>query len=152
MQNSTKWLIFGVILSLLVATTGIFVPGADAAAWQEKVDPLVLSSTANGEAEFLVFLREQADLRAASMMRDKTAKGTYVYETLTSIAETSQKPIRGSLDALGVSYQPFWIANMLWVRGDINIVQQIAQRPEVARIHANPQVQLSLPEYQIQAR
>ena len=100
----------------------------------------------DGETEFLVFLSEQADLSAAATLRDKTAKGTFVYETLTSIAETSQKPMRVSLDALGISYQPFWIANMLWVRGDINIVQQIAQRPEVGHIYANPQVQLSLPE------
>ena len=146
MRNTMKWLTFGVILTLLLAATGISVPAADAATWQEKVDPLVLSSSANEQAEFLVFLREQADLSGAAAIRDKTAKGTYVYETLTSVAETSQKPITVSLDTLGISYQPFWIANMLWVRGDINIVRQIAQRPDVGYIHANPQVKLSLPE------
>ena len=35
---------------------------------------------------------------------------------------------------------------MLWVRGDINIVQQIAQRPDVGHIYANPKVLLSMPE------
>ena len=141
-----RCLAFGVIFSLLMGITGGSVPAAKAAAWQTKVDPWVLSTTPEGETEFLVFLSEQADLSGAAALMDKTAKGTYVYETLRSTAEISQKPIRASLDSLGIAYQPFWISNMLWVRGDINIVQAIAQRPDVRHIYGNPQVQLSLPE------
>ncbi len=146
MSRAYRWLSFGVLFTLLLGMTGGSAPTAEAAAWQEKVDPWVFSTVLEGETEFLVFLKEQADLSGAAGLRDKTAKGIYVYETLTSIAKTSQKPIRASLDSLGSAYQPFWIANMLWVRGDINIIQQIAQRPDVGHIYANPQVQLSLPE------
>jgi uncharacterized repeat protein (TIGR01451 family) len=134
------------IFSFLLGMTAGSVPVAEAATWEEKVDPLILSTALNGDTEFLVFLKEQADLSGAAILGDKTAKGNYVYEALTSLAETSQKPIRASLDNLGVPYQPFWIANMLWVQGDIRIVEKIAQRPDVAHIYANPPVHFSQPE------
>ncbi len=35
---------------------------------------------------------------------------------------------------------------MLWVRADLNLIQEIAQHPDVAHISANPQIQLSLPD------
>jgi uncharacterized repeat protein (TIGR01451 family) len=141
-----RWLTFGVILSFLLGITIVPVPEAEAVAWQEKVDPWVLTTAPEGETEFLVFMRQQADLSGAAALKTKTAKGTYVFETLTSITEISQKPIRTSLDSLGIAYRSYWIANMLWVRGDIRIVQKMAQRPDVSHIYANPQVQISLPE------
>lgn len=146
MRKIYRWLIFGVIFCLLMGMTGQAAPAADAEIWQEKVDPTVLSHASEGETDFLVFMREQADLSSAAALESKTAKGTFVYETLTSIAAASQKPIRTTLDSLGVQYQAFWIANMLWVRGDLNLIQEIAQRPDVAQLHANPQIQLNQPE------
>ena len=81
MRKALRWLLFGVIiLSLLLGTTGGSVPAADAAAWQEKVDPWVISNSSDGEVEFLVFLRVQADLSGATAIKDKSAKGSYVYE------------------------------------------------------------------------
>ena len=125
MLRTFRWLTFGVVFCLIVGITGQAVPAADSSDWQEKVDISILSASAEVETEFLVFLREQADLSGAAALERKSAKGTFVYEALTSIAETTQKPIRASLDARGVRYQSFWIANMLWVRGDLQIIQEI---------------------------
>jgi len=149
MQRIFRWLTLGVILSLLAGVTGRSVPAADTAAWQEKVDPQVLAAASEGEIELLIFMGEQADLSGAAALKDKTAKGTYVYETLTSIAQTTQKPIRTALDSLGVAYKSFWITNALWVRGDLNVIQRLAQRSDVAHIYANPQIRTPLPEPEI---
>jgi uncharacterized repeat protein (TIGR01451 family) len=146
MQRIFRWLCLGVILSLLVGITGFRTPAANSATWQEKVDPKVLAAAQEGEIEFLIFMTEQADLSGATTLKDKAAKGAYVYEALTSIAETTQRSMRSSLDSLGVVYQSFWIANMLWGRGDLHIIQNIARRSDVAHIYANPQIKNILPE------
>ena len=134
------------ILALLLGSVQPPVPAATAAPWQDKVDPWVLDTAQSGETEFLVFLSEQANLSAAAALKDKTAKGAYVYETLSTLAEATQKPLRAALDAQGVMYKSFWIVNALWVRGDINLLQQLAQRADIAHIYANPKVKLDEPE------
>jgi serine protease AprX len=114
--------------------------------WEDKVDPGVLASAQSGETEFLVILRDQVDLSAAASLESKLEKGTFVFETLSQFAATTQKPIRAFLDAAGVEYHSFWIVNMLWVRGDALILEQIAQRDDVRGIRPNPVVKLDEPE------
>jgi serine protease AprX len=130
------------ILSLLLA--GAAAP-AGAAPWTDKVDPWVLNNASQGEIEFLVFLSSQADLSAADALPSKLEKGRYVYRTLSSFAKHTQVPLIAELDRLGVEYRPYWIANMIWVRGGLNIVQLLAQRVDVAHLNANPHVKLDAP-------
>jgi serine protease AprX len=112
--------------------------------WQSKVDPWVLeTAAAHGQTEFLVFLAEQADLSGAAALPTKLEKGQYVYETLTEVANRTQPPVRAALDSLGVQYEPYWVANMFWVRGDMNVVQTMAERSDVAHVYANPTVHVS---------
>jgi uncharacterized repeat protein (TIGR01451 family) len=112
--------------------------------WQSKVDPWVLETVAEqGETEFLVFLTEQADLSGAAALRTKLEKGQYVYETLTEVANRTQPPVRAALDGFGVEYRPYWVANLIWVRGSQAVVQAMAERPDVAHLYANPRVHLS---------
>lgn len=121
-------------------------PAADAPDWQTKVDPWVLGRLEQQpEAEFIVLLAEQADLSAAAQLPTKLEKGEYVYRRLTETAERTQPALRARLDALGVAYRPYWIANMIWVRGDEHVIEALAQRPDVAGLHANPRVRLAEP-------
>jgi serine protease AprX len=138
-----------IIVVLLTNWTGqstLATPPLSTQSWNDKVDPQVLSQAQNGETEFLVVLKEQADLSLAASLPTKLKKGTYVFETLSELATHTQKPIRKVLDTLGVPYLPFWVTNMIWVRGDLDIVQQMAQRPEVDHIEANPGVHFSVPQ------
>lgn len=121
--------------------------------WQAKVDPWVLETAdpilagPDGrlpQTEFLVYLAEQGDVSTAAALPTKEQKGDYVYETLTAVANRTQAAVIAHLDTLGVPYRPFWIVNMIWVRGDMTIVQQMAQRDDVARLIANPTVPLQL--------
>ena len=147
MKKVTFWFLGAILVFLISGGSWTdSTPAAKAISWEGKVDPEVLSSAQSGETEFLVILRDQADLSAAASLESKLEKGTYVFETLSQIAAVTQKPIRASLDAAGVQYHPFWIVNMLWVRGDFQIVQQIAQRQDVIQIQANPKIELDNPE------
>jgi serine protease AprX len=89
-----------------------------------------------------VYLTTQADLSPANKLSTKLEKGTYVYHTLSATAEQAQKSLVALLDQLGVAYRSFWIANMVWVRGDLTTIQLMAARLDVAHLYANPTVKL----------
>jgi subtilisin family serine protease len=116
--------------------------------WAQKVDPWVFDSsvaTSNGYTEFVIFLNEQADLSAAASLKTKLEKGEFVYRKLTETARQTQAPILADLTAQGASHQPFWVANMIWVRGDLSLVQRMAARADVKRVCANPTVYVPEP-------
>ena len=130
------------ILSILLA--GAAAPDS-VVPWQDKVDAWVLQTASEGETEFLLYLTTQADLGPAEALPTKLDKGNYVYHALTSTAERTQKPIIADLERLGLDYRPYWIANMIWVRGGLSAIQRLAGRPDVAHLYANPEVALQKP-------
>jgi serine protease AprX len=135
-------------LSALIAWAGMAgstTPAATAWEWQAKVDASLLQTAATGETEFILFLAEQADLSAAARLNTKEEKGAYVYEQLTAVAQRTQPAIVKELVQQGAAYRPYWVANMIWVRGDLNTLQSLATRADVAHVHANPRVRLELP-------
>lgn len=140
-----KSFLFVSLALLLAGAAGLMFlfrpPAATAANWQSKVAATVLQEAAQGQTEFLVFLQEQADLSGAARLGTKLEKGTYVYQALTQVAAQTQGPVLAALDAFaGIAYRPYWVANMIWVRGDLEVVQALASRSDVARIAANPSV------------
>ena len=59
---------------------------------QTKVDPWVIEQAAAGQAEFLVVLREQADLRGARTLPTKTQKSAFVADALGAAAALRRRP------------------------------------------------------------
>ncbi|HNB52101.1 MAG TPA: S8 family serine peptidase, partial [Anaerolineales bacterium] len=145
MSKISRFLTFLLVLAIATGSLAgaLSYQRAAAAAWREKVDPWVLqTATDQSQTEFLVFLTEQADLSATETMKTKLEKGTYVYETLSTLAERTQKPVIDQLEALNVEYKPYWVANMIWVRGDMSVVQAMAQRTDVDHLYANPTIHI----------
>jgi serine protease AprX len=123
-----------------VASHAAEVPDA-AATWQAKIQPRVLADTAAGRAaSAVVLLADQADLSAAYTMRDRDARGWYVYRTLTTHAARSQAPLRRWLEARGVQYRAFWAANMLVVDGNRDLIETLARRTDTRVIESNAPV------------
>jgi subtilisin family serine protease len=114
--------------------------------WQLKVDPEVLSASAGGPVEVLLVLGEQADLAPAAGLDDKQAKGRFVFETLRAKAEPSQRGLLAALVARGVEHRPFWIANFVWARLGAGDLADLAARPEVAAVEANPRFHVPEPQ------
>ncbi len=130
---------------LLAALLQVSQAAADAS-WKSKVDPWVLATAeSNKSAEFLLMLTEQADLSQASSMQTKVEKGTFVYHQLQAVAQRTQSDLLADLEAAGIEHQSFWIANMIWVKGDQSLIEKLAQRAEVSHLFANPAVRASQP-------
>src|SRR5882757_5082100 len=127
-----------VVLTTLAPTSG--------AASNSKIAARVLNETAHGNAtEALIVLSEQADLKAASSLTTKTAKGRFVVNALRDIARRTQAPIIALLEKRGIPCQSFWVVNMIQVSGNRALLEELAARADVKQIDANPQVRTDLP-------
>jgi len=132
----TRWIAWLAIVVLLLVAT---VPAA-LSAEPGELDPRLLEefAAAPGGADFMVFLKAQADLNAAASIEGRVERGQYVYDNLRAVANASQARLRADLDALGVPYHPFFIVNAIRVTGDEALARKLAARPEVERVVADP--------------
>ncbi len=132
---------FAVLLALLLLLTVTTVAGAGPSTTPSRkgrapIDPYLLTVLqAEGEADFYVVLEIQADLSGAYGLSTKEAKGRYVFDALTEVASKTQGPLLRILAAEGVGYQPFWIRNMIRVRGGEELLTRLANQPDVAYIY-----------------
>ncbi len=121
---------------------------AESQAWRAKIDPRVLEAAGReGTAEFLTVLEAQADLAGAAALASKQARGRHVFERLRRTAATTQPAVLAELARRGAETRPFWIANMIWARGDAATAEAMARRDDVRRVAANPWVQLEAPGF-----
>ena len=145
MQRKALSLITLLVL-LVIASSSLALAAQEAPdAWRAKVDPWVLDTASEGETEFIVFLTEQANVSGAEALTSKVEKGRFVFEALTQTANATQGPVLKALQAAGVEYRPYWITNMIWVRGGLGAVEAMARRSDVAHVYANPTVHLDEP-------
>ncbi len=110
-----------------------------------KVDPRIVQEMArspDGQARFIVYLREKADLSTAYSLTDHGQRGQWVYTRLRQAAQESQAEIIAYLDAQRAAshvtdYRSFWVFNGLAVVGDRETLEALAARDDVERIAAD---------------
>ena len=142
-RRPTRWA--SAALALLVLLT-LGRPSLAAPPRPPNVAALVWDETAEGnQTTFLVVLQEQADLSAAAQLPTREARGQFVVDQLRETARRTQADLRALLDRRGAAYRPFYVVNVLAVTGDRVLVEELAARPEVDRIAANPAVRADLP-------
>ena len=116
--------------------------------WKAKVDTAVFEAVQEDQkTEFMVLFNKQADLSKAALFRSKEDKGTYVYQQLKQLAQNSQQQAIQVLEKHNAPHRSFWIVNTLWSEGDIQLIQALAELPEVKGIHPNPKVHFDEPDY-----
>ena len=121
--------------------------GGGSALQTGKIASWVMEHTANGQrAEFFVVLADQADLGQAASLQTKAEKGRFVYNALLNKAQTTQGPVVRWLAEHGLEYRPFYIVNMVLVKGTRQVAEALAARPDVARIEGNPHIQNHFPQ------
>ena len=146
MKKST--LVLTLMLILLLVPLTFVGANQPAPEWHDKVDPWLREQlTERTTTEGLIFLAAQADLAGAASLTTKLDKGTFVFNTLSALAESTQEPLKAELDQMGVPYRSYWVANMIWVELNGAQLAEIAQRADVAHIHANPIVAQQLPAF-----
>jgi serine protease AprX len=122
-------------------------PPSDGLAVARKIAPWVMEHTANEQqAQFFVVLADQADLSPAANLQTKTEKGRFVYQTLLNKAQATQGPILQLLQDRNIEHQSFYIVNAILVKGDRQLAETLAARPDVARIDGNPVIHNDLPQ------
>jgi subtilisin family serine protease len=110
-----------------------------------------LQSAPDHQADFLIYMRDQADLSAASQISSWAERGRYVYQTLVDHAARSQHDLRSQLAARGLSAHPLWIVNAIRVHGTLADAQALSARADVALIRANHIASLPQPDRTSQA-
>ncbi len=134
-----------------------------------KIEPQLLKKllTADVPVSFIVYLNTTADLSAAiasnnligpASEADRLAKRTAIVNTLQQTAQDSQAGVLQQLNnpapAGGLSGQsqnaatdirPLWIVNAVAAKGNLEIVLELAARPDVAIIRLDKKTQLSHP-------
>jgi subtilisin family serine protease len=122
----------------VILLTGLLVATAQSAGASSKVDARVARHMkATGSASFWILLGQKADLSAAPSIRNWNARGRFVLNRLTSVANASQRGLRAYLDAQHVSYQAFWIVNGIRVsNASAAVLNAVVSRPDVSRVAA----------------
>ncbi|MFI6941392.1 S8 family serine peptidase [Streptomyces sp. NPDC050418] len=100
-----------------------------------KVDTALSSALKDGgEAAFFVVLKDQADLSGARGKKSHAARTKAAYGALRQHAEDNQRSLVDFLDKEKAGHQDFWIADVVRVEGDAELVAKIAKRADVARV------------------
>ena len=146
MSIKNKLVILTFIVSLLVSGGLLLMGQGNISPTQAqsipKVDPLIsveMAAAPNGQARFLVYLAERADLSLARTLATEAQRGQWVYQRLQQTAQTSQADLITYLDQQQArghvsAYRSFWIFNGLVVTADQETLQALADRSDVARL------------------
>ncbi len=112
--------------------------------WKEKVDEALLRRVESAQlADFIVMLNSQADLPAMSAQRTKNQKGQYVYQQLSEHARRTQAPLLQLLQQRRAPHRSFFIVNAIYAKGDLALIRELAERPEVKAIIDNSPVRVT---------
>jgi len=92
-----------------------------------------------GEASYLVVLREKADLSSASTIGDRVARGRFVYRALRNVAESSQRALLDYLKTETLAgrarrVRAFVGVNALGVTSNEATLRRLASFPQVEQI------------------
>ena len=120
MHRLSRIIYFLPLFLILISTRSIV--AAPVSNWQEKVESRVL---------------EDASSDMAEQLESKQEKGEFVVKCLKAAAEKTQKPILDFLTAEGVEHRSFWIANLIWVQSDYNVLETIARRNDKSKIYSD---------------
>jgi hypothetical protein len=136
MQRSSSWYrrwLIGAVAATLGALPLVVPVPAGARTARADVAPAVREQLAGeGRTAFWVFLR------GASGLPRTGSTPEVVHRTLTRQATVAQAGLRELLTRRKATFEAFWIADVIRVVGDRDLLEEIAARPEVARIGAEP--------------
>jgi serine protease AprX len=98
-----------------------------------QIDPRVLEDTAEGKtAHFLVVFRQQLSQQSGELsgITDE-ARAAQLVNNLRSVSDETQQNTRDYLKAQNTQYTSFWVANVMAVEGNRQVVEKLARYPEV---------------------
>ena len=108
---------------------------------------LTAQMTSAGEASYLVYMKESANLSQVSTMTDRDAQGWAAFNALTSVASRTQGPLLAYLRQPGRAavVKSFFSANVIGVTSNAATLAAVAAFPEVDHITLAPVFQIPEP-------
>ncbi|MBI5917632.1 MAG: S8 family serine peptidase [Bacteroidetes bacterium] len=114
--------------------------------WRQKVDASLLEKTAGGQSvPFLILLAQQADPAAARQLKTKDEKAAYVFNMLRQTAIATQARLAASLTQKNAPHESLFIVNAIKTEGNLDLINSLAQRVDVAKIMDNPTMRFAEP-------
>jgi serine protease AprX len=113
-----------------------------------EVNPVLMQSAMHdGAADALLVLPDQSTpvLAPLAQNADYRVRRRALVDALRARADTQQQALRAWLDAHGVTYRAYWIANLVWARLTPDQMNALAGRADLARIEPDPKIPLRLP-------
>jgi subtilisin family serine protease len=105
-----------------------------------------LPGTQERKIPALVFMLQQAHLDKAYDMESKEERGKFVYKALVANAKSSQRSLTAWLKARKIQFKSYYLGNAIAiVDATPEIIGQIAARPDVQRVVADPKVRMKMP-------
>ncbi len=135
-KNRSRLILIGLILALSLAHST-----------RARSAP---APTTPQQSTYLVYLKEQADLRPAYHIRDWDARGQFVLDALRQTAQRTQPAVLSRLNGLQTTghvsaIHPHYVVNLILVRGDETAAQSLAQLPQVAAVYPEIPIQAIAP-------
>ncbi|MCW1967413.1 MAG: S8 family serine peptidase [Anaerolineae bacterium] len=90
--------------------------------------------------DFIVILKNQADLSKLPTSGDPAIRRQATYQLLVNHAEQTQGPIREDLNSRGTKYRPYYIVNAIEISSDAWVAWRLSQRADVDRVLYSPEL------------
>jgi subtilisin family serine protease len=139
-------LVLSLVFSLPVAAAASPAQSAQTDISIQVENALTRQFETQGSAGYLIYFRSNADLTPASKM-GWDERGQFVMDTLQEAARASQSDVKAYLDKQGVSYQSFWIDNVIVVDSSTSqVFNQLMSFPEIQSLKARRTMGVIEPE------
>jgi subtilisin family serine protease len=122
-----------------------FAASAAVAGNSTKIAPDVAAALSGSTHTEVLVILAPANVKSIASGKSGDDRIVAAVAHLRQHAAQSQKPLRAWLDARGVDYQAFWVANFIAVRGDAGLVAQLAARDDVRSIELNAKLRMEGP-------
>ncbi|MEP7043035.1 MAG: S8 family serine peptidase [Dokdonella sp.] len=108
---------------------------------------LIAEAQQHARIDALIVFADQSRPLLAPMdaHADYRARRRALVDALRARAQTQQSGVREWLDARGVAYRPYWIANTIVAKLSASDLDGLAARSDIARVAANPRLTARLP-------
>ncbi len=136
-----------ILLLSLLAGVGLYgFLSQPSQSWRDKVAPELLAKAERGGIHpFIVKMEKQADLSDLRQIHGKERKASMAFERLSLAANEGQAGLQHFLQERHLAYRSFWVVSAIALKGDLQLLSEIAARPDVAFIYDDPQVVVEEP-------
>ena len=113
--------------------------------WEQKLSKALIEKARLEPVTFIIQLKSQADLSKSKLLKTKKARANFAFKQLKTTATKSQTNLIQLLKNANAPIQSFYVVNAIASKGDIELIQLLAEQPEVEKIIENSPFKIDEP-------